>query len=131
MKKISVIFVVLLCLAGCSTTTALYQVRAQNKAKITRLTPGMTKDKVLNMMGTKEIIVCNSWGDTIGVVKNPFKTELLKTNNKTYEILYYYTDIIHSDADISEDELTPIVFENNKLIGFGWQVLSWAEEKEK
>lgn len=129
MRKIILLFLAMLYLAGCTTT--LYQVRAENTKRLTKLSVGMVKDKVLHIMGTKEITVCNDWGDKIGVISNPYKTEALKYDNRVFEVLYYYTDIMHSDAMITEQELTPIVFENGKLIGFGWPFFNGIKRQDE
>ena len=41
-----------------------------------------------------------------------------------YRVLYYRTQHRHSDGDTSKDETTPLVFKNNKLIGWGDDILA-------
>jgi hypothetical protein len=53
-------------------------------------------------------------------VPNPYRSEIKKVGNKNYEILFYYTDIRKQDGAITDDELTPLVLEDGKLIGWGW-----------
>ena len=57
------------------------------------------------------------------ILTNPYREEILKTGNKTYEVAYYFTSIKKQDGIITDDELTPLVFENNRLIGHGWEFL--------
>ena len=99
-KKIIVIFLMLVYLAGCSTT--LPQIRSVNRERLRKLSLGMTKQEVLRIMGTEAIKAHNKGGEVIGVIDNPYKR------------------IRHSDGAITDDELTPIVFYKDKLIGAGW-----------
>ena len=118
MKKIIVIFLMLVYLAGCSTT--LPQIRSGNRERLRKLSLGMTKQKVLHIMGTETINAHSRSGEVIGVIDNPYKRKILRGKEMTFEVLYYYTRIRHSDGAITDDELTPIVFYEGKLIGVGW-----------
>jgi hypothetical protein len=44
------------------------------------------------------------------------------------EILFYYTDR-QADGGITNDELTPLVFERGELVGWGWSYLDQNVEK--
>ena len=60
---------------------------------------------------------------------NPYKSEVKHIGNNTYEILYYYADIFgmhmgYWDASyrgrhVTDNVLTPLVFEDKRLIGWG------------
>jgi len=41
-----------------------------------------------------------------------------------YRVLFYRTQHIHSDGDTTKDETTPLVFKNDKLIGWGQAMLT-------
>jgi len=41
-----------------------------------------------------------------------------------YRVLFYRTQHIHSDGDTTKDETTPLVFKNDKLIGWGQVMLT-------
>ena len=57
-------------------------------------------------------------------IDNPHRSEtLMGKDGKPYEILYYYTDIKQRDDKITDDELTPLVFDGRKLIGWGYPFL--------
>ena len=117
MKRIAFI---LLFLAGCSNfyldTGDL--LRTQNAENIKKLTAGMRKDVVLELMGTEPSKSLFMWID------NPHRSETLTgKDGKIYEVLYYYTDLKQRDDKITDDELTPLVFENQKLIGWGYSFL--------
>ena len=84
----------------------------------------MTKEQALAIMGNK------SGGGRFGepTVNSPYKSEILQGKDKTFEVLYYYTDIksaiyTANPATITDDELTPLVFDNGKLIGWGTSFL--------
>jgi hypothetical protein len=118
MKKVVVVSVLFVLIAGC--TSSLDRVRTANRRNLLKLSVGMTKEQTLAIMGNK------SGGGRFGepTVNSPYKSEILQGKDKTFEVLYYYTDIksaiyIANPATITDDELTPLVFDNGKLIGWG------------
>jgi len=118
MKK----FIVLLSLilAGCSSlyldTSDL--LRDQNKENLKKLSAGQPKNLVMELMGTDPSKGVFMWID------NPYRTEVLVgKDGKTYEVLYYYTDMKTRDDKITDDELTPVVLQDGKLIGWGYPFL--------
>jgi hypothetical protein len=123
MKRVLLI-VSIMCvfLCGCATSAG---VRATNREKMNKLSMGMSKNDVLDTMGTKTIRTYASWTGTGPgeIITNPYRSEILKGKDKTFEVLYYYTDIKKSDGAITDDELTPFVFEDDILIGWGWSFL--------
>jgi hypothetical protein len=118
MKRI--VILLLLMLAGCGNfyldTSDL--LRTQNAENIKKLTVGMRKDVVMEMMGTEPSKGVFMWID------NPYRTETLTgRDGKTYEVLYYYSQLKQRDDKITDDELTPLVFQDGKLIGWGYPFL--------
>jgi len=118
MKK----FIVLLSLilAGCSSlyldTSDL--LRDQNKENLKKLSAGQPKNLVMELMGTDPSKGVFMWID------NPYRTEVLVgKDGKTYEVLYYYTDMKARDDKITDDELTPVVLQDGKLVGCGYPFL--------
>ena len=118
MKKVAVVSVLFMLAAGC--TSSLDRVRTANRRNLLKLSVGMTKEQSLAIMGHK------SGGGRFGepTVNSPYKSEILQGKDKTFEVLYYYTDIksaiyTANPATIADDELTPLVFDNGKLIGWG------------
>jgi len=118
MKK----FIVLLSLilAGCSSlyldTSDL--LRDQNKENLKKLSAGQPKNLVMELMGTDPSKGVFMWID------NPYRTEVLVgKDGKTYEVLYYYTDMKTRDDKITDDELTPVVLQDGKLVGWGYPFL--------
>lgn len=58
------------------------------------------------------------------VADNPYRSEELAKGSRVYVIDYYLTGIQKSDGMVSDDELTPLVFEADALIGWGWDFLN-------
>ncbi|MFZ0034858.1 MAG: DUF3192 domain-containing protein [Sedimentisphaerales bacterium] len=118
MKKAAVVSMLFVLAAGC--TSSLDRVRTANRQNIMKLSVGMTKQQALAIMGNK------SGGGWFGepTVNSPYKSEILQGKDKTLEVLYYYTDVksviyTANPATIKDDELTPLVFDNGRLIGWG------------
>ena len=130
MKKL---LLILLCLGlvGCATISA---VTTPNRENLMKLSIGMTKDEVIKIMGedTKTAyenlaMLKNvfSWG--MGAesqkINNPYRSEILQGKDKTFEVWYYVTDDKTGKGVITDDCLTPLVFDNGKLIGWGQSFL--------
>jgi serine protease inhibitor ecotin len=93
---------------GCTTVSS---VLSDNRAHLNQLQPGMSKDQVLHVMGTRNY----------RNVTNPYRTELFQARDGLQvEVLYYATANRDNDRSFLGDELTPIVLENDVLAGWGW-----------
>ena len=129
MKK----WIIVLCLCivtvlieGCGEGNAV-TIRTENRINITKVNLGMTKAEVLQLIGDKSARA--SFGKNAVTVTNPFRSELRQVNGQTYEVLYYYT---HQDQrdwptkrfKILERELTPIILQDGKVIGWGAEFLN-------
>lgn len=123
-------------LLGCSPAHR-QDIRAKNFQELKRLETGMSKAEVMEIMGTgtetvRENIYYRGW--LVGYhhieVSNPFKSEVTVVEDRTFEIVYYYTDMfgMHlgywipepGDGVATDKVLTPLVFEEGRLIGWGW-----------
>lgn len=132
MKQTITLLVVAVLISGCATVT-LQSATSINRQNLLRLSVGMTKDEALSVMGTETKtakVVLNqyaTWQETPVeniIINNPYRNEILKSkDDKVFEIVYYVTDVRKSDNNISDDELTPLVFDNGKLMGWGWSFL--------
>ena len=111
MKTIGILLLVI-SLLGCAASGE--QIRTKNRENLLRLSMGMKKFDVLQIMGT----------ETVESINNPYRVETPKgKDGDLYEVLFYHTEIKNKDGIITDDELIPIVFKDNKLIGWGWAFL--------
>lgn len=94
MSKVVVILLLVAQICGCGYVKGLEA--ASNRAKINRLEVGMTKDVVREVMG------------------KPYKREVYESN----EVWFYVTEW-QDDGYTTLDEMTPLVFENGTLVGWG------------
>jgi len=61
----------------------------------------------------------DDYNQVLGLFNTPDFTELVKKDENVFKVIYFATNSKHSDGKTTKDECTPLVFENNKLIGFG------------
>jgi len=128
-KKLSVPIIVLILLISAICCTSLDDIRTKNRENLMSLNQGMTKQEVLNVMGTQTQKTYDDLGNPTGKINNPYRIEMYDADNSNWEILYYYTDRKSADGAITNDELTPIVIRDGKLSGFGWSY--WEGQIEK
>jgi len=93
----------------------------QNSRNLDKLQSGMSRARVLEIMENKPLTAYQD-GEKI-TVTNPLREETLIGKEKSVDILYYMTAGGSGDYTITDDKLTPVVFEDNKLIGLGWGFL--------
>ena len=130
MKRILYAFV-LLALAGCATVSEEPAVSAGSFPKSLRAVTqlqlvqnGMLKAEVRSLFDEKVVIGYEQ--DPQGhsyvpiILNNPYRLETVKKGSKVYEIYYYFTGIKQVDGKVTDDELVPVIFENDKLVGKGW-----------
>lgn len=120
-------------LIGCA---AISRSVATDKKDLLKLSIGMPKEDVIRIMGTKTVELYYMANIYVGEKKrstrnNPYRSEILRGEDKTLEVIYYVTDLKNNDHVISNDELTPLVFDNGKLIGWGWSFLQDIIHKYK
>ena len=119
LKKV-VLFVLVLAITSGGCKSTLEQLRGRNRENILKLAEGMSSSEVKQIMGTK------TRGGKYGepMVSNPYKSEIIIAGGNRYEVLYYYTEIdssihISNPSVVRDGDLTPLVFKDNKLIGWG------------
>lgn len=133
MKQTIALLVVAVLISGCATVN-WQSLTSINRQNLLRLSLGMTKSEALSVMGTDTKTVTvrlykyRTWASASPVEKiiinNPYKNETLRgKDDKSFEVIYYVTDDKNQDGAVSDDELTPLVFDNGKLIGWGWSFL--------
>jgi hypothetical protein len=93
-------------------------IRALNRDHLKSLSVGMTKEQAVAIMGTRTF---RDEDNEDFLVPNPYRSESYQAPDGTkYELLTYYTDWSKSDYKLAKDEMTPLIFEDGKLIGWGW-----------
>jgi hypothetical protein len=127
MKRSGILLVMVMLLAGCATTTVSNLV-ANNNMSMVHLRSGMSKCSVLAMMKSGvNIYNCDRTDKKYPskvTISNPYHAEMMQIPGRSIEVLYYVTNLRNSDCMIEEEDLTPLVFENGKLIGWGGHFLA-------
>ena len=116
MRNVLLIFSITSLLVGCAggVPGGLYEFISENRKNLARLNIGMSKAEVHSIMGQK----------TVRSFNNPYRTAMkYNKNNEPLEVFYYWTDGL-SDDGIQDHELTPVVFVNGKVIGWGREFFS-------
>ena len=115
----------------------LSDVRAFNQANLLNIDIGMSKQDVIEKMGGVRSIQTYTSSDFMTrskfeKISNPYSRDIKQDKDgNSIEILWYYTDIKEADDAINKDELTPIILENNKVVGEGWGFYEdYAKRKE-
>ncbi len=114
MRPLIIIAGLLLVLSGCSTYGTLLE---ENQSNILKISPGLTKKEVVEIMGTREATIKSTH------VSNPYKRDFFSLDNDEYEILYYLTRRYPSFTAVKESQATPIVIKNGKVVGIGAEAL--------
>jgi hypothetical protein len=116
MKNYIYLLLSLVILSGCVTleTQGPGADKRKTLTSIAQVKDNMTYQEVQAVMGSKVTVGFQS--STPGNLQpiemdNPVRVEKITSSNKTYFVLYYFTQIVKPDGLLSEDELTPLVFE--------------------
>lgn len=129
------LFTTLLLIIGCVAvdTSSMRTVTKPQVESVNPLTKmefvfiGMSLDEVKGVLGDQLAIgyVRNQADQSLQPITldSPYKKDSFSNATGQYEVLYYYTHVAKADGIIAEDEMTPLVFEQNKLIGKGWDFL--------
>lgn len=116
MKSLRIHFVVALFFAGCASANPYAIMRDGNRTSLAKVEIGMGKSQVESLMGSRV-----AEGDS-GRYENPYKREIIRgTDGQSYDVLYYYTQQIGERT--IETGLTPVVFNEGRVVGIGWGYL--------
>ena len=129
MRKLIYLFVGAIFITGCSSVSGLSTV---NREHLLRLSQGMTKKEALRIMGRGTMRVFD--GPMISkTINNPYISEIIQGKDKTFEVIYYVTSDrdIDSNTPITDEDLTPLVFDHDQLIGWGKNFLKDIEQKNE
>lgn len=110
MFKVLLFMNFILFLSGCMSLEA---VRAKNRDNLMRLSAGMSMQEALSIMGKVSITAEGTQ------ITQPYSSARVRLGGKDMDVVYYYTDLRQADDIITDDELTPLVFEDDRLIGWG------------
>lgn len=79
-----------------------------NKRDIHRLDVGRSPQAVVDEMGQPDI------------------SEAFTRDGKMFRVYYYRTRQVHSDSTTTKDETTPLVFVDDRLVGWGDTAIEYA-----
>lgn len=132
MKK-NILLLICLFLSGCVTVGVEQTPQGQGIGKgqspltnIRLVYPGMALQDVRNIMGDQVVIGYQQSDQNPGAfdiltVKSPYREESFSTRDgESVQIFYYFTSVMKADDVIAEEELTPVVFQGDKVIVKGW-----------
>lgn len=72
-----------------------------NKVQITKLKLGSTREEVLALLGSPDI------------------TEAKMQGSREVQVMFYRTQHVRADGLTTQDECTPLLFENEQLVAWG------------
>ncbi len=135
MSKI-ILWLYCLGLAGCTflrvsepPRTSGVSPKAFILSRIENVRVGMSYGEVVAILG-KTITIGYERRDrasdvySLITISNPYRQESVRYSDKTYDVFYCFTRVRVPDGIVSDDELTPLVFERGILIGKGWNFLN-------
>jgi len=112
-------------------------VRSYNQMNLLSISAKMSRQEVIDHMGgLRQIKIFDPTmvlgQKNVGTISNPYSRDLkTDTSGNQIEILWYYTDKKSESKTINKNELTPIVLENNLVVGIGWGFFEdYAKRKE-
>ena len=113
--------------SGCATTPGIALV---NRQHLLRLSRGMDKNEALRIMGKSTVTVHDGLDGK--VINNPYISETLQGKDRIYDVIYYLTSDrdLDSNTPVTKGDLTPLFFDDGKLVGWGTDFLeAMAEPK--
>ena len=104
----------------------------RNRDLLFVLSPGMTRMEVEDIMGTGESRGVRELPDEERLrVKSPYRElYVAEPSGTAVTVLYYYTEQLRADGYVSEEELTPVVFRDGTLLGWGENVVKEEVDEE-
>lgn len=148
MQKVLHILLIFLLLNAHYGCASRYNISAWNRMSLLSLELGMPRSKVQEIMGNETMTSSNyrpgfeSFSEEENVfaflkmtnayttIPNPYCIDEVAGARKYYIIEYYVTGYAKEKTEVDEEDLTPVVFCNNKLIGWGWKYLAELKMSE-
>ena len=132
MKRVLALLGFVFILTGCEhvpvSSVGTREMMQQRFVTTSQLHVGLSRTQVEALLG-KEVVIGYSLVDEKSeqykplTMVNPQRSEMVNKNNITYSIDYYLIGIKVADDKISDDELVPLTFQNDRLVGIGWDFL--------
>ncbi|MBV1908230.1 MAG: DUF3192 domain-containing protein [Kangiellaceae bacterium] len=72
-----------------------------------------------NLSTINQLEINDSRSSVVEQLGAPDFSEAFERNGDSYRVLFYRTQHRHSDGETTKDETTPLVFRDNKLVGWG------------
>lgn len=133
MKRLLMVLGFVLILAGCEhvpvSSVGPSEIMQQRFITTSQLRMGLSHVEVEALLG-KEVVIGYSLVDEKSeqykplTIANPQRSEIVGKNNKTYSVDYYLIGIKVADDKISDEELVPLIFQDDRLVGMGWDFLN-------
>ncbi|MEW5896008.1 MAG: DUF3192 domain-containing protein [Candidatus Omnitrophota bacterium] len=127
-------------LAGCAALYEEYEVPSADPDPAVRrfvslhqLQRGLARSEVKALLGEQVIIGYERADRNEQRYKpitrqNPYRIEEIDKNGKKYVVDYYLIGINTSDGQVTDDELSPLIFKDGQLAGWGWEFLGKIKE---
>lgn len=95
---------------------------------LSQLRKGLSRAETASVLG-KEVVIGYELVDQAAeqykpvTIPNPQRRETITKGSRAYDVDFYVLGIKTADDRISDDEMVPIVFYQDQLIGVGWEFL--------
>lgn len=123
-------------LVPAPTAATNLQFATETVARLRTLSVGQTRDEVLQKMSAASVEGCVAWSwedrefylrhfgylrcVKTAMITSPYRTASLESGGVCYEALFYYTGGTGPEGGITDQQLTPVLLGNDKLVGWGW-----------
>jgi hypothetical protein len=96
------------------------------EATIKKLMLGVSREEALALIGRNAIVGYELKGSEYKPVTmpNPYRSQKITKGADVFVVDYYVTGIDKADGAVTNDEVTPLIFEADKLVGKGWDYLN-------
>ncbi len=125
--------VMLVVLCGCAVayeekTVVQPRPMLRRFVSLSDIRPGLSRSEVRSLLSDQVIVGYELENVVTGqyrpiTVTNPYRVEEAVSGRKTYTVDYYVVGVRADDGVISDDELEPLVFFQDRLTGIGWDHL--------
>jgi hypothetical protein len=112
------------------------EIATRTVAQLKTLAAGQSRDEVLERLRLDPVVGCVEWSwesrefylrhngwlrcVKTELIRSPYRTASLENNGVRYEALFYYTGGTGPEGGITDQQLTPVLLGNDKLVGWGW-----------